>query len=88
MVCEIIDRPIPDSGDIQTLTLPGGEFASYIHKGSYEGLHQAYITVMKWIDDQGLVICGPDREVYHENMATTENPQEFVTEILIPIKEK
>ena len=88
MVCQVIDHKLPDQGDIRFITLPGGEFASMIHKGSYEGLHQAYQTLLRWIEEQNLVIVGPDREIYHENMGTTQNPEEFVTELLIPIKEK
>lgn len=88
MVCQVIDRVLPDQGDIQFMTLPGGEFASLIYKGPYEGLHQAYQSILRWIEEQDLIIAGPDREIYHENMGTTENPEEFVTELLIPVREK
>jgi len=88
MVCQVIDRAIPDQGDLRYQTLPGGEFASLTYRGPYEGIHQAYNTVLKWIEEQNLEICGPDREVYHENMATTDNPDHFVSELLIPIREK
>lgn len=88
MVCQVIDRILPDQGDIRFITLPGGEFASLIHKGPYEGLHQAYQTIIRWIEEQNLVVAGPDREIYHENMGTTQNPEDFVTELLIPIKKR
>ncbi|KUG02492.1 transcriptional regulator, merr family [hydrocarbon metagenome] len=67
--------------------LPGIEQAAcLIHRGSFENLHFAYSALMKWVDDNGYQIAGPDREVYLVDPDECNSPDEYVTELQLPIE--
>lgn len=69
--------------------LPGiDEAACLVHKGSYENLHLAYSTLMKWVEDNAYEIAGPDREVYLTNPDECSNPEDYVTELQLPVRKK
>ncbi len=67
--------------------LPGIEQAAcLIHHGSFENLHYAYSALMKWVDDHGYQIAGPDREIYLVNPDECASPDDYVTELQLPIE--
>lgn len=88
-VFEIIDQDIPSTDRIKVRDLPPVEMmACVVHRGSYETLKLAYSAIMKWIEDSNYKIIGPEREVYLEGPWSTENPDEYITEIQFPIESK
>lgn len=56
------------------------------HKGSYETLGLAYGFIMKYIEDNGLKIKAFPRERYIDGIWNKENPQDWLTEIQIPVE--
>ncbi len=67
--------------------LPGIEQAAcLIHRGSFENLHHAYSALMKWADDHGYQIAGPDRELYLVNPDECQSEDEYVTELQLPVE--
>lgn len=70
--------------------LPGGNCVSLIHKGSYEKLNESYHTIFKYIKEKAYEIVLPTREVYIKGpgMIFKGNPNNYLTEIQILIKEK
>jgi DNA-binding transcriptional MerR regulator len=65
--------------------LEGGEMACIVHVGSYELIQPAGHAIMQWIEENKFKINGHLRGVYVKSIKDTNNPDEFVTEIQIPI---
>ncbi|MGE5416787.1 MAG: MerR family transcriptional regulator [Acidobacteriota bacterium] len=60
--------------------------ACIFHKGPYTTIGTTYAAVMKWIDENGCKIIDNPRESYIDGIWNKENPEEWMTEIQIPIK--
>lgn len=63
-----------------------GDFAVACHTGSYRSLNRTYKKLYQYIEDHGLSITGNSIETSLINISMTNNPEEFVTEIQIPVK--
>jgi effector-binding domain-containing protein len=82
-----IGKKIKASDRVKVYELPGmEEAASIVHKGSYEGISEAYNALMTWIQEHGYQITGPDRELYFTDPRKVKDPAENVTEIQFPVK--
>lgn len=57
-----------------------------LRQGPYERIGEAYNAVMTWLEPNGYHIAGPVREVYLRGPGDTENPEEYVTEIQVPVE--
>lgn len=66
--------------------LPEFLYASVIHVGDYAGLPAEYKRVCSFIEKQGCLIDGHAVEVSLINTVHTSNPEDFVTEIQIPVR--
>lgn len=62
--------------------------ACVIHKGPYSTIGMAYGAVMKWIEENDNEISGLPRESYIDGIWNKEDPEEWITEVQIPIKLK
>lgn len=62
--------------------------ACTIHKGPYSTIGMAYGAVMRWIEENGYEVIGLPRESYIDGIWNKENPEEWITEVEIPIKLK
>ncbi|WP_125153405.1 MerR family transcriptional regulator [Clostridium rectalis] len=67
---------------------PIKKMACIIHKGSYETLSESYSILQNWIEDNGYIIFGNNRELYFEGEWSTKSIDEYITEIQIPINKK
>ncbi|WP_342718856.1 MerR family transcriptional regulator [Bacillus paramycoides] len=65
-----------------------GMFACVYHHGPYEETDETYKKLMKYIDQEGYEISGDAIEIALIDWSVTENPEEQVTEIQIPIIKK
>ncbi|MDN7023419.1 GyrI-like domain-containing protein [Methanoculleus sp. FWC-SCC1] len=76
--------PVPEGtmpgSAMQVCTLPGGRMARTFHRGAYDACEPTYLRLYAWLEEKGLVITGPMREVEHND--PREVPPE---EILIPV---
>lgn len=88
-----IECAIPISGQItvadpemEVKTFPACKVLSFIHKGSYQKLHEAYAFLLKFMQENNLEISGPNRELYF-NDPSEVSEEDLKTEIQIPIKE-
>lgn len=81
----IMQKPVPSDHPIPNVTSLGGFFVSTYHLGPLEHINDEYPKIEKWATDNGYK-CGPEcYERYVVDYWTTTNPDQFVTEILIPI---
>jgi len=76
---------IEDSDGVSVYELKGGEMACIVHVGSYESVQPAGQAVLHWIEENYFKINGNLRGVYVKSMKDTQNPDEFVTEIQVPV---
>ena len=75
-----------DPEHVKFKTLPAVKVASCIIKGSYEQMGDAMATVASWINENGYEANGPMFNIYHVSPAQTQNPEEYVTEVCLPIR--
>lgn len=85
-VIELISNPIPNTDRIKYMEVTGATVASIIHKGSYNSIGASYNAVFKWIEDNGYVPSGPNREIYIEGEWSVKTLDDYITEIQIPLK--
>jgi len=86
-VCEPVNARLPEHPRIKAKQLSAIETAACaIHKGNYTGFGQTYTELMRWLEANRYRITGPIREVYLRSVDDTRNPDEFVTEIQVPVE--
>lgn len=69
-------------------SIKAGMFACAYHHGSYEETGETYKKLMEYIDQEGYEIIGDSIEIGLIDWSVTENPEEQVTEIQIPVMKK
>jgi effector-binding domain-containing protein len=62
------------------------DVATTLHIGPYEQLHVVYADLAAWITAHGYVVDGPVREVYLNGPDEVASPDEFRTEVRMPIR--
>ena len=68
--------------------IPEGYFLTIVFKGKYDESYKYYNILKKYIEEKGLVVTGDIHEIYHIEIHITENEDEFITEIQIPVAEQ
>lgn len=81
-MCIPVDAASADG--LNTVTLPAGDAASIIHRGSYDNMGETYATIASWVQQRGHTITGPAREIYLNSPADAAEA-DLLTEILFPI---
>lgn len=66
--------------------LPSQTIAYTLHVGAYEGVGAAYEALFAWIRQNEYTPVGPPRETYLVGPDETKRPEDYRTEIEIPIK--
>jgi effector-binding domain-containing protein len=86
-VCEPVDVLLTGTTRIRVQTLPAQTVASTIHNGPYTSLGTTIGALIRWIDDNGYRITGPEREIYlHPSKNGSQTDPQTVTEIQFPIE--
>ena len=78
---------LPGNELVSVRTLPGGLMACTVHTGDEHFLGQAYVTLHRWLEDNGYRLIGPPRQV-HLQRAEHMDPRHSVTEIQFPVKKQ
>jgi effector-binding domain-containing protein len=74
-----LDQPVEIEGPrVVRSTLPAGEVAMTVHRGSYAGLGEAHDAVGRWFGERGITPAGPRWEVYGHHY---DDPALIETEI-------
>ena len=71
--------------EISLKTLPPVKAVTVIHKGPYSNLGMAHKQIYDYINEKGLTICGPPRELYLNDPADIPE-EELLTEIQYPVE--
>ena len=86
-VIEPISGDLPETDRIKVKILEGvAEMASVVHKGPYQTLHNAYNSLLNWLEENRYEIAGPQRELYLAGEWSTTDPNEYITEIQCPVR--
>jgi AraC family transcriptional regulator len=85
--CFTVDNEVEAEGEVGIQTIDGGKFATFTHKGSYDGLEATYAEIMgKWLPQSGQQLGeNPSFEMYLNHPEETP-PEKLLTKIHIPIK--
>ncbi|MHC4480564.1 MAG: GyrI-like domain-containing protein [Planctomycetota bacterium] len=74
--------------DTERKELPGATVAFAVHKGPYSQLRQLYEELFNWIRENGYryVEGQPTRELFLKMYGEVDDPEEFVTEVQVPVE--
>jgi DNA-binding transcriptional MerR regulator len=82
--CAAVDAREPRLARSRVVELPGGDFASLTHRGSYEELGLAHHALYAWAQERGHEAAGAIREIYANDPAHVAR-EDLVTEVLLPV---
>lgn len=74
-----------DEAGIFTDTLPGGLAAFTMHTGPYDNLHDAYVAIETWMEEQDLKAAGAPWESYVTDPGDYPDPKDWKTEVFWPL---
>jgi len=80
-----VNEPVKGTKEIKAYVLSGGRMAHVVHKGPYETCEPTYLALFAWIEEKGLTICGPIREMY-PNDPRLVPPEDIITDIYVPVR--
>ena len=72
---------------IKFRTVPAAKVLSIMHKGAYEQFGEAYAVIYKYAEDNGYTVTGNSRECYIDGIWNKENPEDWLTEIQLPVEQ-
>lgn len=78
----------PDTEHVKFRTLPQVTAATATCRGPYDQMNDVMESVAGWVVDNGYEFDGPAFMIYHVSPHETSDPNEFVTEVCYPVKEK
>jgi DNA-binding transcriptional MerR regulator len=89
-VCEPVGPSAVSKGGVTVYDLPAETMACIVHHGSLNTLSGAYAVLMKWIDENGYRITGPEREhyIYVGNGGVRQDDEFYITEVQFPVTRK
>jgi AraC family transcriptional regulator len=88
--CATIEVAWPVSGtargtdEMKIYEMSGGKMVHTIHHGPYDSCERTYERLFAWINERGLRISGPIREIY-PNDPREVSPDAIITEIYVPV---
>lgn len=86
-VVEPVTKSFEGNGEVRVYELPKiDKMACIVHHGSFSTIGKTFDALFEWIRQNNYVADGPIREIYHKGDWVTDNPNEYITELQIPIK--
>jgi effector-binding domain-containing protein len=84
--CMPVAEKQPNQEPFEFIELPPVELACTIHYGEYQTLPQTLEKLNLWLSDNHYEIIGDVRETYLEYPLSVSEPDQYRTEIAVPIK--
>lgn len=81
-----VDEVAPDESGIGVRRTLEMEVVSTIHKGPYDSVTPTYQSLWEWVEDNGYELSGPPMERYLNGPDDVASPDEYLTEIIMPIE--
>jgi len=80
------DKTVKPQGEISAKTIDGGNYAMFLHKGTYENLKSTYDMIGDWIVQGGITLEDkPIFEKYLNRDPRRTKPENLKTQIYVPI---
>lgn len=79
-----VGGPLQETESIKAYELPGGRMVRTVHHGPYDQCAPTYERLYAWLEEHGLSVRGPIREVY-PNDPREIPPEEILMEIYMPV---
>lgn len=83
---EAVERFGKESDRIKFRKIPAVKLLSIFHKGHYDQIGEAYSFIMKYVEENGYKVSALARESYIDGIWNNESPDEWLTEIQLPIE--
>lgn len=83
---EAVTKTGNENEHIKFSTLPAAKVLSVYHKGAYDTIGEAYAFIMKYAESNSYKVAGLARECYIDGIWNKESPDEWLTEIQLPIE--
>ncbi len=81
------DKSVKPEGEIFTKKIPGGKYAVFLHKGSYDNLEKTYKEIMAWVMKNEVELRDdPIFDKYLNRDPRRTKEENLRTEIFVPIK--
>ena len=84
-VCVPVGQPVTATGKIRSREAPAVTVARTLHVGPYDQLGVAYAALTDWLSRNEIEAAGPAQERYLNDPGEVTSPEEYRTEIEIPI---
>ncbi len=86
-VSEPVTKSFPGNEAVKVYELPEAErMVCIVHKGPFSTIGKTNEALYGWIKQNNYTVSGPLREIYHKGEWMTEDPEEYITELQIPIE--
>ena len=86
-VAEPVTKKFNGNEKVQVYELPSAEkMACIVHNGSFSTISKTIDMLLEWLKQNNYLADGPIREIYHKGDWATDDPEEYVTEMQVPIK--
>ncbi len=86
-VSEPVTKSFTGNDEVQVYELPLVEkMACIVHHGSFSTISKTFDMLFEWMKQNSYQADGPVREIYHKGEWATNNPDEYITELQVPIK--
>lgn len=80
----ILEKIVPEEGDLEYTNIPGGKFLTTFHNGAHRTLDISYNRMRTFADVQELELSNDTYDVYYNDADTTDE-KDLRTQIFIPI---
>ena len=88
-ICEAVTAPCEESDRVKFKTIPEvPEAACLMHRGPYATLSKTYNALFSWIHENGYEPADNPRESYIDGIWNKETPEEWLTEVQVPVKRR
>lgn len=87
-ICEAVVAAGKETKDLKFKTITAVKAACILHKGPYETLGKSYGILINWLKDNNYEPADFFRESYIDGCWNKDNPNDWLTEIQVPIKKK
>jgi len=85
---EAVENSGKENDIIRFRELSETKVLSIYHKGSYDNIGEAYSYILNYAEDNGYKCAGAVRECYIDGIWNKESPEEWLTELQLPIENK
>lgn len=88
-ICEAVVKARKESDKVKFKTISGvSDAACVFHKGPYSTLRETYNKLFQWIESEGYQAADNPRESYIDGIWNKEDPEEWLTEVQVPVTRK